>query len=52
MPSVYFIRGNDPLTLSVFLAPWLKGSQARVGGFCPSQEMCCSATSIYKTPPC
>lgn len=48
MPSAYFIGGNDPLTLSMFLAPLLEGLQARAGGFCPSQKMCCSAPSIYK----
>lgn len=48
MPSAYFIGRNDPLTLSMFLAPLLEGLQARAGGFFPSQEMCCSAPSIYK----
>lgn len=54
MPSVYFMRGNDlgPLTLSIFLAPLLKGLQASVGGFYQSQKMRCSANNIYKTPPC
>lgn len=48
MPSAYFIGGNNPLNLSMFLAPLLEGLQARAGVFCPSQEMCCSAPSIYK----